>query len=150
MRPVGALSERNTADWLRWFSGETPPEDGPPKAYLAELPILLKKIRKDGCSGDQQPGSAIGLSDSELQHLIHLHSEVRNQLIHYEPISWSLDVSGLGVITPLIARIVTDILNFGWAFRHESEDWCSQLRVDLEELARVSSLLHQRMQSERE
>lgn len=84
------------------------------------LPGLLKAARKPHSAGDRSNDQGIAISDAELEWLNRFHSSVRNQFTHFEPMGWSLEVSGIPEIAMLVARIVSEITDTGWAFRHKS------------------------------
>ena len=48
---------------------------------------------------------------------------------------WSLEVSGVPAIGQLIARILREMLDMGWAFRHLEREARAALRADLETLS---------------
>jgi hypothetical protein len=74
----------------------------------------------------------------EFNWLRRFHRAVRNQFVHFEPMGWSLEVSGIPKIAAVIARIIAEIADAGWAFRHKEDDWKRALRGDLERLARLA------------
>lgn len=134
--PVGAVTKRNAGEWLSYFEeARTNPEAKPPKTYLMGLPELLKAIRKPHSAGDRSNAAGIALSAAELGWLGRFHETVRNQFVHFEPMGWSLDISGLPDLGALIARIIREIDGAGWGFRHQDGAWRDRLRADLAKLA---------------
>lgn len=134
--PVGAVTERNARVWLEFF--EASREDKtvrPPETYIMALPDLLKAVRRANSAGDGRNGSAIQVSDSELEWLGRFHSTIRNQFVHFSPLGWSIEVSGIPSLAELIARIIRDILDCGWGFRHNDIEWKDGLRANLTKLA---------------
>lgn len=127
--PVGALTKTNTIEWLSYFelsrgvSGVKAP-----KTHIAQLPELLKRVRKPGSAGSGESTMSIKISYAEFNNLRHLHSEVRNQFVHFEPMGWTLEVMGMQFIIPVVLRIIADILDAGWAFRHENIEQTEFLR----------------------
>lgn len=75
------------------------------------------------------------MSDAELNWLDRFHEEVRNQFVHFEPMGWSLEVSGLRPLGGLVARMIEDALAIGWAFRRQDVAWRETLKADLKALA---------------
>ncbi len=119
--PVGAVSDRNAVDWLAYFEdSRTNRNATPPKTYLMTLPELLKAIRKPYSAGDSSNAAGITVSDSEFRWLKRFHDDFRNQFVHFEPMGWSIEVSGIPEIAKLVARIIQDIFSMGWGFRHQS------------------------------
>lgn len=104
-----------------------------------ELPDLLKAVRKPYSAGDRSNDMGVRITDSEINWLRHFHDAVRNQFVHFEPLGWSLEVSGIPDIAALTSRIVGDIADVGWAFRHKSDVWMCALRKDLAQLAKFGS-----------
>lgn len=135
--PIGAVTERNAGAWADYFAASrTDPNAEPPKTYLMALPDLLKAIRKPRSAGDGLNAAGVTLSDPELAWLRRIHDEVRNQFVHFEPMGWSLEVSGVPAIGQLIARVIDEMLDMGWAFRHLGTDGRAALRADLARLSR--------------
>ncbi|MFK0209547.1 hypothetical protein [Agrobacterium sp. NPDC090283] len=119
--PVGAVTERNASEWLTYFEdSRTNPNSKPPRTHLMGLPDLLKALRKPNSAGDGSSVAGVVISESELNWLNRFHKEIRNQFAHFEPMGWSIEVSGIPEIAKLVARIIGDILRTGWAFRHQN------------------------------
>lgn len=141
--PVGALTKASTTEWLSYFEdSRSNPDAKPPNTRLMELPELLKAVRKPRSAGNGSSETGISISDQDLNWLRNFHDVVRNQFVHFEPMGWSLEVSGIPGIANLIARIINDIANVGWAFRHQDANWLTKLREDLirlPEILRASS-----------
>lgn len=137
--PVGAVTKKNAGEWLAYFEvSRSDPEARPPKTFLLALPDLLKRVRKPHSAGDRSNGAGVTILDSELRWLCHFHEEIRNQFSHFEPRGWSIEVSGIPNLAKLIARIIGDILDLGWAFRHKDEDWKIALSESLSALSRAA------------
>ena len=133
-RPFGAVTERNAAEWSAYFSE---PEGKPPETQLMALPDLLKEVRKSNSAGNAGDGTSIRVNDSELQWLQRFHKQIRNQFIHFAPMGWSIETSGLAGLAHLASRIIGEVLDKNWGFRHKDEDWCSKLRADLTALTNL-------------
>ena len=99
-----------------------------------DLPALLKRVRKPNSAGDRSNATGINLIDSEMQWLLRFHEEIRNQFTHFAPMGWSIEVSGLPKIASLISRIIAEIAQSGWAFRHMSDVWHKDLSYGLAKL----------------
>ncbi len=136
--PVGAVSAKNAGEWLEYFeAGRTGKAVKPPKTYILELPLLLKKVRKHNSSGNGPIHADIKISDIELDWLKRLHVEVRNQLTHFEPMGWSIDIGGLKEFARVSSRIVSAILDAGWAFRHLDPEQCIDMEKNLAKLSAI-------------
>ncbi|OYX03628.1 MAG: hypothetical protein B7Z12_09665 [Caulobacter vibrioides] len=128
-RPVGAVTDRNAKEWMEYFE-RSRTEDGllPPRTYLMALPDLLKSARKPDSAGSGAASSPIRINDNELGGLEGFHNEVRNQFVHFEPMGWSIEVSGMAHLAALIGRLLSEIIDAGWAFRNETAAWRNELR----------------------
>lgn len=135
--PVGALTKQNTREWLSFFEKQRTNHAAKPpaKTLLLNMPDLLKAVRKPHSAGDRSNGVGVAVSDGELAWLTRIHSEVRNKFVHFEPTGRSIDVSGVPDLARLIARILTEMLKMGWAFRHLDCEDLAALRRDIDELA---------------
>jgi hypothetical protein len=137
--PVGAVTERNAGEWLKYFEAlRADPKARAPQTYIMALPDLLKAVRMPRSAGDRSNELGVQITDRELRWLKRFHQGVRNQFVHFEPMGWSLEVSGVPDLTRLITRIIDDMIKFGWAFRHKNDDWRKTLHRDLSLLAQRS------------
>lgn len=133
--PVGAVTQRNAGEWLAYFeASRTDAAAEPPRTHLMALPDLLKAVRKAGSAGDGSNASGVAISGAELALLRRIHDEVRNQFVHFEPMGWSLDISGVPGLARLIARIIGEMLDMGWAFRRLGGEERTAMSDDLERL----------------
>lgn len=133
--PIGAVTPRNANEWLGYFeASRTDPNARAPVTYLLNLPALVKAIREPRSAGDGSNEAGIAVSDSELEWVCRLHDSVRNQFVHFSPQGWSLEVSGIPDFAKLTARIILEIDNAAWAFRHQGAAWRERLRTDLKRL----------------
>lgn len=136
--PIGAVTKANAKEWLAYFEeSRTSTQAKPPQTKLMALPALLKEVRKAQSAGDRSNEAGVAVSDKDLNWLRYFHDVVRNQLVHFEPMGWSLEVSGIPDIAALSARIINDIAHLGWAFRHRDEHWLAELRDNLLRLPEV-------------
>jgi len=136
--PIGALTERSTINWLNFFEKSRIDVDvKPPQTRLASLPELLERIKRPNDAGEGTATSEINISQSELRDLNFLHSTFRNQFTHFAPMNWSIEISGLLLIVPVVTRIIRDIQSYGWAFRHQDGRW------NLELLAMLNAVVEQ-------
>nr|CAD6602153.1 type II toxin-antitoxin system RelB/DinJ family antitoxin [Rhizobium sp. Khangiran2] len=136
--PVGAVTERNAGEWLTYLEdSRTNPNAKPPKTHLMGLPELLKAVRKPNSAGDGSNIAGVAISEFELNWLHRFHKETRNQFAHFQPMGWSIEVSGIPEIAKLVARIIGDILGMGWAFRHQDCAQREELRRTLHALEAI-------------
>ncbi len=136
--PLGAVTERNASKWLTYFEqSRIDPKSAPPKTFLMPLPDLLKAVRKPHSAGDKSNSVGVKIEDNELNWLCRIHDDVRNQLVHFEPMGWSIDMSGVPDIAKLVARIINEILVMGWAFRHQTSAEREELRQCLQTLSKL-------------
>lgn len=87
--------------------------------------------------GDRRNDASFVLIDKDLNRLRRFHTVGRNQFVHFEPMGWSLEVSGIPSIAALGAGLIDEISYTEWSFRHKDADWLSALREDLGRLPRV-------------
>ena len=133
--PIGAVTERNAVEWSNYFEElRTNPNAKLPKTYLMALPDLLKAVRKPLSAGDGRNSAGIAISDAEFDWLKRFHDSVRNQFTHFKPMGWSVEVSGIPDIATLISRIIGEILEMGWAFRHQDVAQREELKCSLSKL----------------
>ena len=136
--PLGAVTKRNAAEWLDYFEDRnTNSRPKPPKTDLMNFPDLIKAIRKPNSAGDRSNVAGIAISDSELTLLSRFHAEIRNQFVHFEPMGWSIELSGLPKITILIARIIGEMLHLGYAFRHQDAASREEMKKSLQTLSQI-------------
>ncbi|HRK43610.1 MAG TPA: hypothetical protein PLH11_11270 [Gemmobacter sp.] len=136
--PIGVTNEKDTLVWLNYLeASRTTPALKPPKTRIMAFPDLLRALR-DGKAGNRPSGgNTFNLSDDEFSYLKRLHDEIRNQFIHFAPASWSIDFSGVNTFASLTSRIISDIMDYGWAFRLMDPDEKTELRDSLIILARL-------------
>lgn len=136
--PVGAVTERNAVEWLNYFEKISADRKAkPPKTYLMGFSDLLKSVRKPHSAGDRSNAVGVTISDSELSWLVNFHNGIRNQFTHFEPVGWSIEMSVIPEIAKLTARIVEDIVDIGWGFRHQSSEQRDNMRRNLRTLAEM-------------
>ncbi|WP_269514209.1 hypothetical protein [Brevundimonas subvibrioides] len=130
--PIGAVTKANAKEWLDYLdASRSNPSFPAPTTRLMPLPDLIKCARRPKSAGSADDKVVIEVSDDELRWLNRFHDEIRNQLVHFEPMGWSIEVSGFPAIAKLATRIISDIESYGWAFRHKDALWRSALRRDL-------------------
>jgi hypothetical protein len=133
--PIGAVTKRNAKEWLAYFEdNRTNPSAKPPRSHLMALPALLKSVRKPNSAGDRSNAVGVSISDLELAWLCRFHQDIRNQFVHFEPMGWSIEVSGVPELAKLISRIIRQMLELGYAFRHLDTSRRAELDQNLETL----------------
>ena len=137
--PLGAVTKRNTAEWLNYFEiSRSDPSAKAPETFLMPLPDLLKKVRQPHSAGDRSNEIGIIISDQELVWLRDFHDGIRNQFTHFEPMSWSIEISGIPRLAELAARIITEILGLGYAFRHKEREWKQEISNNLSLMSKLA------------
>jgi len=132
--PVGAITKSNAKLWINYFDDSmNDPEEKPPKTDLMRFPDLLKAVRKPNSAGGRCYGQ-VNISNHELESLKHIHENIRNQFVHFEPQGWSIEISGVRKIGQLTARIIKEINKCGWAFRHLDPSKRNSIIHDLDQL----------------
>lgn len=102
---------------------------------MLALPDLLKSIRKPNSVGSGENQQGIFISDKEINWLKNLHDKVRNEFVHFSISGWSLEISGISDFANVVACIIGNILDAGWAFRDTEDCWRNELRSNLAELS---------------
>lgn len=122
--PLGTLNEKGTKEWLTYYEQWTKKNETgagnvnrPQKNWTMAFPDLLDAIERSETHGIRNH-HPIYLDKNEKKWLKRLHSEFRNEFIHFKPIWWTIEVSGLPKFGQVVGRIVKDIHDAGWAFRH--------------------------------
>ena len=130
--PIGIVSEKNASQWIAYREAQRcDPNAVRPRTYVMPLPNLLNAARAPHSAGDRRNADGISISDEESAWLKLLHDEIRNQFVHFEPMGWSLEVSGLPSFAKIVAQIIGEISAVGYAFRHQDGEWTEALRSDL-------------------
>ncbi|MNE33186.1 hypothetical protein D3C80_1268400 [compost metagenome] len=134
--PIGAVTRRNAEEWQTFFEESRSDSSATmPKTHLMSLPDLLKAVRTPYSAGDNRNDAGIPISDSELRWLCRFHDNIRNQFVHFEPMGWSIEVSGIPDIAKLVSRIIQEILQVGWAFRHQTISQRNEMQQNLQVLS---------------
>ena len=133
--PLGAVTKSNATEWISYFDQLRENQDTKcPDTKLMNLPELLKAVRKQGAAGGRTNSAPVAISDREFVWLKRIHNDIRNQFVHFAPMGWSIEVSGVPQIGQIIARIIKDIHDCGWAFRHLDSTKKNAMILDLEHL----------------
>lgn len=136
--PVGAVTKKNAREWIAYFEEiRTNPSAERPKTELMNLPQLLKAIQNENSSKREAGEKEINISQSEYRWLKRIHDSLRNPLTHFAPAGMYVELSGMPNLAHLIARIIQDILDNGWAFRHLTDEQRDALKNDLEKLSKM-------------
>lgn len=129
--PIGALTKKSTYEWLQYLeTSRTVTGLSAPQTQIMPLPDLLKAVRKEDSAGGPGEGS-VALDDKDLTFLIKIHEQIRNRFVHFSPHGWSIEVSGIPRFANLVARIIEDVLQVGWGFRHLDVPQREELRRSL-------------------
>jgi hypothetical protein len=133
--PIGIVTKKNEKEWFVYLeTSRTNSSAKRPETRIMSLPELLKAIRKPHSAGDRSNDFGVTLSDNELDWLKRIHTSLRNQFVHFEPMGWSIEVSGIRDLAHVIARIIGEIADIGWAFRHKNKSWHASLTEALNAL----------------
>jgi hypothetical protein len=134
----GALDERSTERLLEVDENRRKGlQNDLPKLKIAGLFELLKRVREPESAGDRSNEKGIEIRDPELVWLERISTEIRNQFVHFSPMVWSIELSGVPDLAGLVVRIIRDIRSVGWAFRKKDDDWFVRLDQTLGELDRL-------------
>lgn len=136
--PVGVLTKENTAEWLEFLEARGAADGKRPKTILADFRTLLKRVRRPNSGGDRSNTVGVQLNDGELNWLLKFHRDIRNEFTHFSSKGWSIEVSGLPDLTQLGIRLIRQMHEIGWAFRHQENEWHAQFLSALDNLEHVS------------
>lgn len=128
--PIGAVNDKCAAAWLLHYNKGNPA----PQTKLLAFPDLLKKARKNGQCGGGASYPRLQISEKERKWLTRFHDDIRNQFAHFEPMAWSLELSGMTPLGALAARLIEEAIQANWAFRHAEEETLIELRSNLKRL----------------
>jgi hypothetical protein len=133
------VTKSNAQEWRSYYDeNRSNPQAKPPKTRLMDLPDLLKAIRRPNSAGDSSNAIGITISDAELKWLCDFHRDIRNQFVHFEPQSWSIEVSGIPKIAQLVVRIITEIIQSGYAFRNQDSIRHKEMQRSLQSLESIT------------
>ena len=92
----GALEKKDAIAWAKWFEErrDDPSLEAPKSEKLADFKELLKRIQKPEFMGEYG-GDPINVSDAMKETLLRFHNEVRNGLVHFRPMAWSIEIEFL-------------------------------------------------------
>ncbi len=139
--PLGVVSNKNAKEWVAYFNrSQKDIEMKVPGTFILALPELLDKVRLENSAGCGH-SEKIEITDNEVEWLKRIHKELRNQFVHFEPVGWSIEVSGIPDIAELVAKIIKQIDDCGWAFRFMDAATHRKMRENLRLLREDKGLL---------
>ena len=90
--PLGAVAKHNAAELNSYLEKSREDENlKRPSTKLMTFPELLKAVRKKDSCGGCLNGNQVEINDIELDCLMFMHSEIRNQFVHFIPLGWSIE-----------------------------------------------------------
>ncbi|HEY9038310.1 MAG TPA: hypothetical protein VIN05_05115 [Roseovarius sp.] len=122
---VGAFKEDNAKLKIAASQKDSTIEQ-PEKPFLARPTELLKRAvranqRIENAGGILKINAAQKKAFNKLFHF-------RNSFIHFEPLGWTIETSGMSEIFERVLEIVGQVIDDGWAFRHLNDHDRQRLR----------------------
>lgn len=129
---IGALEQRDARHWAEWLEKRRvePSAPMPTSQKLADFNELLKRIQQPEFMAEYG-GDPVGLSGTDEQLIRRLHTEIRNGLVHFKPMSWSIEVD-------LLRKCTTSALQL---FQSLIEHQAVCYRLDKSQQSRLDSAL---------
>jgi len=91
-------------------------EDYPPKERLADTKELFKRLY-DVSKRHETAGAVLEIDESERDAFRRLH-DLRNDLTHFTPKGWLIEIAGLPQIFLNVLAVLEKIAGDSWPFRH--------------------------------
>ena len=112
---VGALREDDAKQTISALQADS--KNGlPNNPRLASPKELLKRARRSD-KRFERAGPTIAIDSSQTKAFNQLF-EFRNAFLHFEPLGWSIETSGMVHIFERVFSIVDQTICDGWSFRH--------------------------------
>jgi hypothetical protein len=104
----------------------------PKRPRLASPNDLLKRARRYD-KRIERAGPVLEISHQQKKSFKTLF-DLRNCFLHFEPLGWSIEISGVPSILHDVLQIVGQTSEDGWSFRHLSDERRADLEIVLQEL----------------
>ena len=135
---VGALEENDAKRKIAALQIDATIER-PVNPRLARPRELLKRARRAD-KRLETAGPPLTISDTQKRAFERL-IEFRNAFMHFEPLGWFIETSGMVRIFEEVLSIIEQTSNGGWAFRHLIDRDREQLQIVLGELRHLFAKL---------
>ena len=155
---LGALDQRTAAQWLRWHDSDrlgenrrvqqgvdefgTPTErierkkDQPPRDFVANASELFDRLSSQSKRIEAGCGGVIHITREQRIAFKRLH-ELRNQLSHFSPKGWSIELKLISESIYALLDVLCLILDDHWPFRHMSSAHKRDLSGRIEEIRSI-------------
>lgn len=130
---VGALREEDAESTIAALQKDAATEM-PPRPRLAPPDVLLKRARRDD-KRVERAGPTLTISPHQKRSFDRVF-EFRNAFLHFEPLGWSIETSGMPSIFENVLQIVGQTLADGWSFRHLDDHDRAELERVLHDVTR--------------
>ncbi len=117
---LGVLRSKDAKQWLK--SQSKPGFVSPPCEFLASAAELFERLSKQDKRFDKQVGSVIVITNEEEAAFSILNRDLRNQLEHFKPGGWLIDVKLIAQTLLIVLSILEKIRADQWAFRHLDQE----------------------------
>lgn len=91
----------------------------PERPLLATPYVLLKRSRRKDLRLERA-GPVLAITPEQKRAFTQLF-ELRNRFLHFEPLGWSINTTGMAVMFEKVLTIVGQTIDDGWSFRHLSD-----------------------------
>jgi len=132
---IGALTKTDANKWIKHFNDRK--EDPPNKDKLASARELFKRFSGEEARIEPTNSEVILVTEEQKKAFALLH-ELRNPFIHFQPVSWSIEIAGLPNMAIQILILIEEILNDFWSFCHADKDKLHDLIKEIR--SEISSL----------
>ena len=113
-------------------------KDFPPIEYLANPEVLFERLHNISIRCEPGCGSLISITDVEQKSFNKLNA-FRNELTHFTPKGWSIEIIGLASMALDIVGVIKKISTDPWPFRHMKQ-------TDLKQLDHALSRLQKKLE----
>lgn len=111
----------------------------PAKPQLAKPDVLLKRARRAD-KRIESAGPLLTISPDQKRSFTRLF-EFRNGFLHFEPLGWSIETSGMPAIFEDVLQVVRQTVEDGWSFRHLDDHDRASLAEVMHDLSRQLAAL---------
>lgn len=134
---LGAFKYSDEQRWLEWYKNtenvEGIEDEDEPRLHVAPPRELFKRVFEISSRIDNETTILLEADKNE-KNAFELLCNLRNEFAHFRPKGWSLEISGLPEMSCQILKMILEISENGWAFRHLNEYEKTELMSLIENL----------------
>ena len=141
---VGHLQPTEAKHWLEWYNGN---RIGPaPKDRMADPITLFERLAGKKDRIEQSCGGSIDVSCDQIKAFKALNG-LRRDFAHFNPMGWSIEISGLPAIFRHCLDMIEAIAIDPWPFRHLECDRRIELTEHCESMRDQLAFLHAKIKN---